>query len=102
MHDVVFHTIFGSDLYCTLEFVHASAVLLHSITQCKFLVGMMNAVVSQMNARSRHPPCASSHEGLAACGPDVIKALFFLFMNIDMVLKEYVCDPGVYCTLSCM
>jgi hypothetical protein len=77
MHDVVFHVIFGSDLYCTLEFVRASAIRLHSLTQCQFLVSMMNSIMSQ--------PCH---------GPDAVRALFFLFLNVDMVLKEYVCNPS--------
>ncbi len=26
--------------------------------------------------------------------PDTVKALFFLFLNVDMVLKNYVCTPS--------
>jgi hypothetical protein len=86
MHDVIFHIIFGSDIYGTLEFVRASAVRLHSITRCQFLVSMMNCITGQMqqlNPSDQH----------ALHGPDTVRALFFLFLNVDMVLKEYVCNP---------
>lgn len=76
-HDILFHTIFGQDLDAIMEFVHASAVRLHSIVQCEFLANMMNSL---MAAKS--------------CSPDMLKALFFLFLNVDMVLKEYVCNPA--------
>ena len=83
MHDVVFHVIFGSDSQGVLDFVLASAVRLHSITHCPFLSSMMNSVLAH-----------SSSSVSSAIGPDVIKALFFLLLNVDMVLKEYVCTPG--------
>jgi hypothetical protein len=87
MHDVIFHVIFGSDMYSTLEFVRASAIRLHSITQCKFLVSMMNSVMEQVQQQQYPLQDSCRH------GPDSVKALFFLFLNVDMVLKEYVCNP---------
>jgi hypothetical protein len=78
MHSIIFYVIFGSDMQGTLEFVHASAVRLHSITQCKFLAGMMSHVM----------------QNSASIAPDIVKALFFLFLNVDMVLKNYVCTPS--------
>lgn len=87
MHDVIFHVIFGSDLYSILEFVRASAVRLHSITECQFLVAMMNSVIAQVTHQH------STTECFQRCGPDTVKALFFLFLNVDMVLKEYICNP---------
>lgn len=80
-HDLIFHTIFGHDTRATLEFVRASAVRLHSITQCTFLERMMQSLSC--------PPA-----GQQQLSDDAVKALFFLFLNVDMVLKEYVCDTG--------
>lgn len=76
MHDVVFHVIFGADARSIWDFVQASAVRLHSITQCPFLASMIRGMAAQQHAL------------------DAIKALFFLLLNVDMVLKEYVCSPG--------
>lgn len=96
MHDVVFHVIFGSDIQGIYELVHASAVRLHSITQCPFLSSMMNTIASERGSLATRS--SSQMLDRSAChvkhGPDLIKALFFLFMNVDMVLKEYVCNPG--------
>lgn len=82
MHDVVFHVIFGSDYESIFKMVSASAARIFSITRCTFLQGMMGKLSSSAAALTgRH-------------GPDLLKALFFLFLNVDMVLKEYVCRPG--------
>ena len=103
MHDVIFHIIFGSDLETVLEFVHASAVRLYSITQCSFLVPMMDSIMAQRAARQQqqqhhHAGRCEAHGFMmapaASHGPDVLKALFFLFLNVDMVLKDYVCEPN--------
>ena len=115
--DILFRVIFGADHDSVLEMVHASAVRLYSLTGCKCLAGMMNAIVSQrvLHGRSGAPsaewgpmifPLACEGSCVSAQGggvpehqrhqraPDVLKALFFLFLNVDMVLKEYVCNPG--------
>ncbi len=93
MHDALFHVIFGSDLKGTLELVHSSSVRLYSITQCPFLAGMMNCILGQTHAYTSG--CVSQTGVLQnSVGPDTIKALFFLFLNVDMVLKEYVCDAS--------
>lgn len=75
MHDVIFHIIFGADVAGTMELVQASAMRIHSITHCPFLAGMVQQMTAKRNA-------------------DDVKALFFLLLNVDMVLKEYVCKPG--------
>lgn len=77
-HDIIFHIIFGNDVQTILEFVHASATRLQAIVDCKHLKHMMDCVV-----RDRHQ-----------IPVDMLKALFFLFLNVDMVLKEYVCNTG--------
>ena len=82
MHDVIFHVIFGHDLPGIREMVLASAVRLHSITQCAFLAGMLRRMTVDPAAQASPPPV------------DMIKALFFLLLNVDMVLKEYVCNPS--------
>lgn len=76
-HDILFHVIFGHDMDAITEFVYASAVRLHAIVKCKFLESMMNSIVAAKAATS-----------------DMLKALFFLFLNVDMVLKEYVCNTA--------
>jgi hypothetical protein len=78
MHDVVFHVIFGSDARCVLDFVQASAVRLHSITQCPFLAGMMRSILS-----CEHPQKQQ--------GPDVAKVrtctLFWLFTHHNQIFS---------------
>lgn len=76
-HDILFHTIFGHDIEAITEFVHASAVRLHAIVQCKFLASMMDSIIASKQRSA-----------------DTVKVLFFLFLNVDIVLKEYVCNPG--------
>lgn len=93
MHDVVFHVIFGSDSQGVLDFVLASAVRLHSITHCPFLSSMMKSVLAH-SASSNQNNTSATPAGCTSIGPDVVKALFFLLLNVDMVLKEYVCTPG--------
>lgn len=76
MHDILFHVIFGHDADTILEFLHASAARLQYIVQCQYLASTMEVVMQ------RKLPL------------DTLKALFFLFLNVDMVLKKYVCDTG--------
>lgn len=107
MHDVLFHVIFGSDTECIFDFVHASAARLISITQCPSLLKMMQSIISEREHQRQQqqlllpPGSASSLQpapvfrgGRVVHGPDLIKALFFIFLNVDMVLKEYVCKPA--------
>jgi hypothetical protein len=81
-HDILFHTIFGSDREAIAEFVHASAVRLYHIVKCQFLVRMMDKII------------INRHGNRLDASLDMLKALFFLFLNVDMVLKEYVCNTG--------
>ena len=81
-HDILFHAIFGSDVQSIAEFVHASAVRLHCIVRCQFLASMMDQIVVNRNGNRLN------------ASMDTLKALFFLFLNVDMVLKEYVCSTG--------
>ena len=81
-HDILFHVIFGCDAHALAEFVHASAVRLYSIVRCPFLEAMMDHIIVNQKGNRIN------------ASMDVLKALFFLFLNVDMVLKEYVCNPG--------
>ena len=81
MHDIIFHVIFGHDYNTILEFVNSSAARLNSICQCKYLQATMQAI-QQQNEKGQHVPI------------DVLKAMFFLFLNVDMILKDYICNPG--------
>lgn len=76
MHDIIFHVIFGHDSDTIREFLLASSARLHSIVKCRHLAATADVVAKQV------PPL------------DTLKAMFFLFLNVDMVLKNYVCMPG--------
>ena len=96
MHDLLFHVIFGSDYDSILEMVHASVVRLYSITGCKHLKGMMECIVQNCELgqcprqQQQDGQCSNARVNLSA---DVLKASFFLLLNVDMVLKEFVCNP---------
>lgn len=87
-HDILFHVIFGHDLDTITEFVHASSVRLYTIVKCDFLASMMDNVML----------AGRSGGNTRATSADTLKALFFLLLNVDMVLKEYVCNP---CSKPC-
>jgi hypothetical protein len=96
MHDILFHVIYGCNMASIYELVHASAVRLHSITRCPFLASMMECIAREAASTAvAAGMCAGPHPtGRNTHGPDVIRAMFFLFLNVDTVLKEYVCKPG--------
>jgi hypothetical protein len=81
MHDIIFHVIFGHDYDAILELVTASSARLNSICQCKYLQATMQAV-TQARASAQPVPI------------NVLKAMFFLFLNVDMVLKDYICNTS--------
>ena len=89
-HDILFHIIFGYDTECIKEFVHASAVRLYSIVKCQFLAGMMDQVLDMRRKSSSSQPRTT----MVTVSTDMLKGVFFLLLNVDMVLKEYVCNPG--------
>lgn len=76
-HDMLFHVIFGQDDIMMTEFVRAGASRLHSITKCEQLGEMVSIITQQ---RGTFPM-------------DRLRCLFFLILNVDMPLKEYICDP---------
>lgn len=78
-HDLLFHVIYGHDPGLIAEFVLAGAARLHSLTGCPELEVVAAAV--------------SSGAG-GAVGMDTLRALFFLVLNVDMPIKEYICSPG--------
>lgn len=78
LHDILFHVLFGCDTEMMAEFVHAAGCRLYSLTGVNELARTLKEVVQNRNG----------------IGVDRLRALFFLFLNMDMPLKEYVCDPG--------
>lgn len=78
MHDILFHVIFGSDRESIQEFLNASAARLQCIVKCKHLEGTMQCALSKDNPVPLQ----------------TLKAMFFLFLNVDMVLKDYVCNTA--------
>lgn len=82
-HDIIFHVIYGSDAGMIVDFIRAGAGRLHSITGCTELERMVSCVSSKLDG-------ARLGAGL---GMDVLRALFFLVLNVDMPIKEYICNP---------
>lgn len=94
MHDIVFHVIFGSDLDSIFQMVQASAIRLYTVTSCPFLASMMRALVAEASPANADANAVMARDARKRMmGPDLIKALFFLFLNVDMPLKEYICKP---------
>lgn len=60
-----------------IDMIQASASRLYSITGCEDVKMMVQGVA--LNRES--------------VGEDRLKSLFFLLLNVDMPLKEYICDP---------
>ncbi len=81
MHDIIFHVIFGHDSSTITEFVQASAGRLHSIVKCQHLA---NTICHILDCQRKGEPVAI----------DTLKAMFFLLLNVDIVLKTYVCDTA--------
>lgn len=75
--DIIFHVLFGSDYKLISDFVVASAQRLYDISRNTLLHSTMSSFVKEIDKPI----------------PTHVKLLFFIFMNMDMVLKEYVCDP---------
>lgn len=76
--DIVFHMIFGDDADSMLEFIHAMAQRAYSLTESQHL---------------RDGVSRALHEG-RAMGRDRMRALFFMLLNMDMPVKEYICEPS--------
>jgi hypothetical protein len=75
---VLFHVIYGCDDAMIIDFVNAGAARLYSITNCQELKYMAKIVA----------------ERRSELGMDTLRALFFLIVNVDMPIKEYICCPG--------
>ena len=79
-HDILFHTLYGGDLRLVFEFVYAMACRLYSLTECHALRENMQRIID-------------ARDGPNAPAINQLLSLFFLFLNVDMPMKEYVCDP---------
>lgn len=77
-HDLLFHVLYGKNTGMIAEFVHASACRLYSITSCQQLGELAHRLATDVDSVSA----------------DRLRAIFFLLLNVDMQLKEYVCDTG--------
>jgi hypothetical protein len=84
-HDIVFHVIYGSDAGMVVDFIRAGAGRLHSLTGCRELESMVECISSKV---------ADVLRPGAGLGMDVLRALFFLILNVDMPIKEYICSPS--------
>lgn len=77
-HDIVFHVIYGGDEVMIIDFIRGGASRLHAITGCQEIEVMLERVMRERGA----------------LGMDTLRALFFVVLNVDMPLKEYICAPG--------
>lgn len=50
------------------------------------------ALPNGQHVQGSETPSVAVHQNVISS--DVIKALFFLFLNVDMVLKDFICNPG--------
>lgn len=77
-HDLLFHILYGNNTGMIIEFVYASACRLKSITDCNELGELMHKLETDVDS----------------VGIDKLRTIFFLLFNVDMQLKDYVCDTG--------
>jgi hypothetical protein len=77
-HDMLFHMVYGDNRVVTMEFIYACAQRLYSLTQNKMLSETIFRVMTT-------PESVSLQQS---------RALFFLLLNVDMPLKEYICDTS--------
>jgi hypothetical protein len=75
-HDMLFHMVYGDNREVMMEFIQASAQRLYSLTSNQMLSDTIQHVMNT-------PQSVSLQQA---------RALFFLLLNVDMLLKEYVCD----------
>tara|TARA_Y100000389_G_C17171066_1_gene369176 strand:- start:46 stop:513 length:468 start_codon:yes stop_codon:yes gene_type:complete len=73
--DVLFHVLYGDDMQSVREMCHVIAQRLYSITNCKELVDSMNKVM----------------KGQGDVAPDQLRAFFFMLLNMDVYMKEWMC-----------
>lgn len=78
-HDMLFHMVYGENREIMYEFILASAQRLYSLTKNQMMDRMMRDMTENKNMES---------------SLQQTRALFFLFLNVDMQLKEYVCDTS--------
>lgn len=75
---MLFHVLYGKNTEMVVEFIYASSCRLYGITKNEEL---RSTVYRVMELKDR-------------VGDDRLRAMFFLLFNVDMQLKEYVCDVG--------
>jgi hypothetical protein len=75
--DIIFHVLFGSDIKLISDLVVASAQRLYDISRNTLLHSTMGMFIQKQDTFA----------------PIYVKLWFFILINMDMVLKEYICDP---------
>lgn len=81
---MLFHLVYGEDKYAMMEFIFASAQRLYSLTENAILSRTILCMTQQVEAISLQQ----------------VRVMFFLLLNVDMVLKEYVCDTQNHALLA--
>lgn len=74
-HDVVFNVLYGSHMPLLHGMVKAMALRLNAITGTEHLSPVLRMISG------------------AAVGPDVLRAVWILLLNVDMRVKELIVDP---------
>lgn len=84
--DILFHVLYGDDRQLITEMNHCMARRLYDITQCKCIVTMMNLVIDGA-------ACETEKGGARLpVSLHTLQAMFFVFLNVDVLFKEYLCD----------
>jgi hypothetical protein len=76
-HEFLFHVLYGESTDIIIEFIIGSAQRLYSLTDNTVLRGMVQEMVVSRDWSLQK-----------------LRALFFLLLNVDMQLKDYICDTG--------
>jgi hypothetical protein len=77
-HDMLFHILYGCNTDMLLELIHSSATRLYTLTGCQHLHDSVTLVMREKEK----------------IGLDKLRCMFFIFLNVDMMLKMYICDPS--------
>jgi hypothetical protein len=73
---MLFHIVYGENTEIMMEFIHASTQRLYSLTEHQLLVDKVSLMLT-------NPTSVSLQQ---------TRAMFFLLLNVDMPIKEYICN----------
>ena len=77
-HDILFHVFYGDDIASLIMYIHAMGQRLYALTISSDIECALSTIMR--------------HRGRV--GTDRLKALFITMLNMDMPMKEYICNPN--------